>query len=229
MRRRTALFGVILFVSAIVFAGCMVSAVAVETDPPSTGGPIVLFAEDFSGFQVGTYPDGWEPQHVDKGIVQVIADPTASDGKALMIKADAHPGTDIGLRGPIWDERAKEATTVAIEFKVRHVSGVVNSYVMVDGKVALHWTIGATGFMGSFGGVSVGQLQEGWNHVRLVANYKDNEVYIYLNDMDDPAAGPASFRGQPESWEAAQIRFTQAISTLEAESYFDDVKIWTVD
>ena len=75
----------------------------------------------------------------------------------------------------------------------------------------------------------VGTLQPGWNTVRVQADYERNEVFVYLNDLENPALGPLPFRTPVDNCEVIQLSFYDSGQREElTESYYADIKVWSV-
>lgn len=190
---------------------------------------VLLFEDDFATSELGSIPEGWEPERLPLAQIQVVRDDIGGGGRALHITADPAPRTDIGIKGPPLENVSDDLTIVVVEFDLRHIKGSLNSYVMAPNLPTLHWSVGATGHL-TARGHSVGPLNEGWNRIRILADRSRNEMFVYLNDLDSPAAGPLSFREPTETWEGARLRFMHVVSEeMAAEAYYSNVRIWGIE
>ena len=226
---------VVLCLMAIVgsLAGLSGSARAGAPDPPE--GARLLFADDFTEDAPGQLPSRW----VARGkYLRVVEDPSAPGGRAVQMIGD--PEADSSFRV----EFAADASTVVVQHALRWVKGTGINYYLNDAAGTDHnvnWLVdgqsGALAYRFTEGGrtrtQSVGRLRDGWNTVRIVADAKQNAVLVYLNDLDQPAAGPLPFRTPIDGdWKRARLIFADAGRRDKAslgESYYADVRVWALD
>ncbi|MGI6083281.1 MAG: hypothetical protein ACOYEP_10445, partial [Limnochordia bacterium] len=220
--RKTAL--IVLFATAIFVSSnyCLLAQTS-------------LFADAFDDADTGGPPAGWII-HGGVGTVEVISDPQPPSGRALRIIAPSSPDATsshaVVARTPRW-EAAPETTTVAVEFMVRWCDGSNGIYHYIT-KDEAHRII-----LPIYGGkllykpdgpmLTLAELNEGWNRVRVVANRESGEVFVYLNDMETPVAGPLPFRRPIDSWTGTQfIMRVEANPHEPREMLYGDVEVSVV-
>lgn len=132
------------------------------------------------------------------------------------------------------DPPAGDYTTIALQYEIKHVEGSRNNAYFYDSaNKRVHWSIGGTGELGYHDGTAtqpIGNLEPGWNTIKIVANVEEQHAYVYLNDMDTPLAGPMSFRKEIGSWVGADVVFSQNADTkVINEMFIGDVKVWGIE
>ncbi|MGI6081691.1 MAG: hypothetical protein ACOYEP_02330, partial [Limnochordia bacterium] len=191
----------------------------------------VLFFDDFSSDEIGTPPKAWSVES-EPGCIEVVAADGPASERAVHIVA--HPERrETRMSAPLADT---ESGTIIVEHQVRWVSGKgINLYVTKSGH-NLNWFITDTGQLGyrasrgnSTYTVTVGNLKAGWNRIRLVADRESNEVFVYLNDMDTPAAGPLTLRTPLDSWRGARLIVQHTYNQDPGDVHYADFKIYVPD
>lgn len=185
-----------------------------------------LFADDFDEDELGAAPAKWKV-YADSGYVSVVSD--AITGRAMRMMSDPgrqNTSASATLSGPL----AAEAKILVVEHRVYSSQEKNNMYVSKDGSHRLHWWVSAghlyfnRGVGNQRSSVKLGPLQEGWNHLRLVADIETQTVVFYLNDK---ALGEAMrFGREIDSWADAELIFSQSRS-VEGEFRYADVQVWT--
>ena len=74
----------------------------------------------------------------------------------------------------------------------------------------------------------VGELREGWNRLRLVADIESQTVVFYINDMDVPSSEPLTFGRPIDSWANAELIFAQH-RNIKGAFFYGDVKVWSLE
>ena len=194
-----------------------------------------LFADAFGGARIGDSPEGWIIQD-EFGTAEIIADPQSPSGRILRVIApprpDASPSQAVIVRTPQWKPDA-QVTAIAVEFMVnwRDGSSGIYHYISKDGahRVILPIYGGKLLYKPDGPMLTLAELDEGWNRVRVVADSESDEVFVYLNDMDKPVAGPLSFRRPIDSWTGTQFIMRVEAHTSEVrEMLYGDVKVFAV-
>jgi PelA/Pel-15E family pectate lyase len=200
--------------------------------------PKLLFADDFSSATVGQPPAGWSVG-ANEGYLLVVEDPEAVGGKAVRILGDVSRATQMAVRIPTRDP------LIIIEHSVRWVKGFGLNYWLdysLDGRYGKHnvnWYPDESGNLacrvtqdGRTKIEIIGPLQFGWNHVRLIVHLKRQEAYVILNDF--VRRGPLPLWNVVDEWNEIKLtfydtgRWSDTSSVSETESYYDDVKIFSV-
>jgi hypothetical protein len=217
----------VLFLSVLALLAVMVHASWAMQSP-------VLFADDFSSSEIGGTPAGWFVEG-EPGSVEVVCDAGLDSGRAVHIVADPNR-RETRMTAPLDQALSAAAVTIAVEHQLRWVAGKgVNLYVSQSGP-NLNWYVtdtGQLGFRASKGdssyGVSCGVLKDGWNHLRIIANRKTNEAYLYLNDMERPVAGPLAFRQPVSTWKDARLTVQHTHNDLPGDVYYGGFRVWAMD
>ncbi|MGI6082067.1 MAG: pectate lyase [Limnochordia bacterium] len=191
----------------------------------------LLFSDDFSEAPVGGFPLGWRISGRE-GHLAVVEDPTAKSGRAVRILGDPTRATSMMM------QLSTEDPIIIVEHEVRWVKNSGLNYYVVGRPKGnnLNWYIDGSGNLGyryteddRIRTARVGTLEPGWNRVRLRADYERNEVYVYLNDLEDPALGPLPFRTPVDNWNVIELSFYDSGQREDlTESYYADVKVWSV-
>ena len=191
----------------------------------------LLFSDDFSEAPLGGFPPGWRVSGRE-GYLAVVEDPTAKSGRAVRILGDPTRSTSMMV------QLSTEDPILIVEHDVRWVKNSGLNYYIVGLPRGnnINWYVDAGGNLGyrytednRIKTARVGTLQPGWNTVRVQADYERNEVFVYLNDLENPALGPLPFRTPVDNWEVIQLSFYDSGQREElTESYYADIKVWSV-
>lgn len=191
-----------------------------------------LLVDDFKGSDIGEAPNRWRLAGQDFATFEVVEDSQTESGRAVLFTADDEERKVANMRVTFSEAEAAAANTIAVEHKVKWVQGrSINLYVTKSSH-RLHWTIsdGGLGYRDGSRSHAIALLENGWNTIRLVANRDANQAFIYVNDMENPVAGPLTFRTAIDSWVEAELIFAATTNPGEpTEILFGDVKVWAVD
>lgn len=195
----------------------------------------LVFFEDFSQATAGTVPDGWYTNFPAN--VAVVTEPFLESGMAVHVRAGSEQERDTHFRGPVWDLNGSDPVVVAVEFQVHWLAGRgIHVYASSPQGHHVNLQIGNGGVLryripDEY--VEVAPLAEGWNSIRFIAHRERNEVYVYLNDWQQPVAGPYPFRTPLESWEGVYMlvlhSYLAAKEGPEPEALYGNFKVWALD
>lgn len=191
----------------------------------------LLFSDDFADAPVVSFPPGWRVS-AREGYLQVVADPAAQGGRAVRILGDPSQATSMSV------ELSTEDPVIVVEHSLRWVRNSGLNYYVVGQPSGnnVNWYVDQRGYLhyrftrdGKVTTAQVGLLNPGWNRVRVQADYERNEVYMYLNDLENPALGPLPFRTPVDDWKVIRLSFYDTGRRDElTESYYDDVQVWSL-
>jgi len=191
----------------------------------------ILFSDDFSADEIGARPKAWRVES-EPGSIEVVAADGPASGRAVHIVA--HPDRkETRMSAPLADT---ESSTIVVEHQVRWVSGKgINLYVSRSGH-NLNWFITETGQLGyrasrgtGTASLTLADLKDGWNRIRLIADCERDEVFVYLNDMDNPIAGPLTLRERIGSWQGARLIVQHTWNEMRGDVYYADFKVYVPD
>lgn len=197
--------------------------------------PSLLFFDDFAQDEIGAVPANWYLSI--PGRAEVVDEPALASGKAVLVRSDADQERDTHFRGPAWDLQGTDPETIAVEFQVRWLMGRgINIYASGSRGhfVNLHISDGGLlRYREPQRYIDITTLPAGWNRIKFVANRVKNEVYVYLNDMAKPIAGPYPFRTPLDSWQGVYVLVLHSVSAAQSgaapEALYGDFKVWAVE
>lgn len=223
--------------SRYVWTLCFIAVLAF-TGICSAVEPILLFADDFSEDAVGGRPGRWNVGG-NTGHIEVVEDPGAVGGKAVRIVGDDRRATQIAVT------LASEHPIVIVEHRLRYVRGFgLNYWIDYAGEQPfgphnVNWfpRDGELLYTHREGGrtvyKSVGTLYDGWNDIRVVADWEKQQAYVELNGVDK--LGPVPLWNVIDGeWNQIRVtfydtgRWSERSGIVQTESYYDDIKIMAV-
>ena len=218
---RRNLISIIVIVSIAIL--CMVGMVFAD-------GMNLVFSEDFSEDEIGAFPSRLV---VDRGRIEylrVVEDSTAVGGKALMIMGDPETNdTRVHVELP---ELLFFPPVFEIEFSLRVENSDGTNFYLNDSEAVAFLIISPKdGKLRYNLKDDIATLDSGWNRIKLVVDLETAKVYVYLNNMDVPILGPASFykERQCTAREGLYLRYQLSRGTkhpdFEGEIYIDDIKV----
>ena len=218
----TALSSMLLLLLLVECRIAVVEGISVPNDP------VLVFVDDFAGDPLGSPPSRWEIEDDQYMTYSIVEDPSTESGRAL--HGVRGPGTDLsgvnlGIRSARLAVSEADEPILEIDYKIKVIRGSVLKYV-VSNLVYLSWRVDQSKNL-FYGDNNLGRLEDGWNHIRIVANRVTDEVYFYVNDMsEDAVIGPFPVTRLPSSWGGHQIRFAHIInSTSNPEIMLADFKV----
>lgn len=232
MRRSTTYLTPLFITTLVLIAGCSLLKTTPFEEPGKAGEPGVFIYDDFSEYEVGEQPSLWT---IIGGVEYLYVDeaPELASGKAVRIHSDpSRTHTQMSKELPA---EAADVVTLIIDMKIKHTEGRNNVYVTKDDSHRLHWWVESNGQFrfnrrtddGGLSAVTVGMLQSGWNHMRLVANIESEEVTLYLNDMETPLA-TYTYGRSIDTWAGASFMIAHPHSAdSPRDIMYGDIKVWT--
>ncbi len=192
----------------------------------------LLFADDFTEDQSDVPPAKWKV-YAAAGYVSVVSDTELHTGRAVRITSDPSK-ENTSISAMLWDPPASEAKTIVVEHWVRSSPEKNNMYISKEGRHRLHWWVSGghlyfnRGVATGQSATRVGELREGWNRLRLVADIESQTVVFYINDMDVPSSEPLTFGRPIDSWANAELIFAQH-RNIKGAFFYGDVKVWSLE
>lgn len=218
--------GILWVMLSLLLSACIVVA-APEMPGVDPAEPRLVFQEDFTQDDVGALPSRWTTGSVtpERGVVEVVEDATLESGRALRVATHLLEGDSqaIHMVGPRWDLTGMDAKTLILDYKVKWVSGKQGLFLYVTTTGSLHRMIlrPLDGYLyyhlTTPGTLTVGPLNDGWNHVRVIADIDTQTATVYLNDMENPALVNAPFQREVETWDQHHL-------TIRAETHANEVR-----
>lgn len=196
----------------------------------------LIFFDDFSDDRIGELPVNWTLNYAERA--QVVLDSQMVSGKAVRVVVNEDQERDTHLKGPIWDFGSLNPRTIVGEFQMNWIQGRgINIYLSSSKAHHINLNIDDAGQLhyrhDKLVALESSQLQDGWNRIRLIANNEENEVFIFLNDMNTPIGGPLPFRTPTESWENIYFLVLHARSAVDVgpapEALYGDFAVWVLD
>lgn len=188
-----------------------------------------IFFDDFSEDAIGAVPKGWT---ISNGAAEIVPAPDLPSGKAVRVSAGSeYNGVDTHFKASTWSERFDRVNTIAVEYRLKRIQGGTNLNISSNKGHHVNFHVAADGTM-EYRESKLRQLPnvamvEGWNLFRFTANRERGEVFLYLNDMETPIAGPLPFRTPIESW--ANAHFYLLHDKIELEFEYGEFKVWAVN
>lgn len=193
----------------------------------------ILLQDDFSDSPVDGLPFGWVEIKRQDGVIRVVSDDELPSGQALEVLSHAVDGKASQVRlEKHFDFGAQSATIIAIDFKLKWISGVFNGYIrdVVNEEYIVDWAWGIDDNQFRVRNKDVAQLNQGeWNDIRIVADRSTGKANVYVNDMTDPVGTDIDFRSATDSWDNMVFRLATSPKDTVHQSYFGDVLISVID
>lgn len=221
----------------VIIIVLLVVATVLSTNHNLLAHELLFFADAFADDIIGGQPVRWTVD--DKyGHAEVISEPQLASGRALRVLAPSGPEAGASqaviVRTPLWGPEAEAFHTIAVEYQFnwRGGSSGIYHYITKHGshRIILPTYSGKLLYKPEGTMVTLAGLKEGWNRVRLVANSERGEVFVYLNDMETPIAGPLPFRRPIDSWADTQFIIRLETDPREPrEMMYGDLRVWGMD
>lgn len=189
--------------------------------------PELVYSVDFNSMNDTLIPDGWTVS-VD-GRSQLITDHRSK--RVLQVMSPGIGDATTQMIGPLWSLTHPDANTISAEIRVRHVQGTSNLYISSRHGHHIHLSLTEEGLLAYRDHRrlhTIGPLQEEWNVIGIVAHREREEVYVYFNNPDVPAAGPFSLRTPTSTWDGAYVLFQQSRNN-KSEVHYSNIEAWAFD
>ena len=193
----------------------------------SSSGWTLVFSDDFTRETPGDPPSQWDVEHAEYMAFGVVHAEDLPSGRALRaVRGSESPddGMLVGITSPPLPV-ADSDTILAVDYKVKVIRGSHFGYI-VGGNIYVNWRVDPDkNFIAA--GQTIGQLHDGWNRIRVIADRERNEMYVYLNAMDENARnGPFPLRSRPSTWKGQNLRLAHVVNqTSSPEALVAEVKV----
>lgn len=230
---------VLLVMLSLLLSACIVVP-APEMPGVDPAEPRLVFQEDFTQDNVGALPSQWETKGLtpEGGVVEVVEDATLESGRALRVATYRLEGDSqaFDIESPRWDLTGMDVKTLILDYKVKWVSGQQGLYLYVTTTGSLHRMIfrPLAGYLyyhlTTPGTQTVGPLNDGWNHVRVIADIDTQTATVYLNDMENPALENVGFQRAVQTWDQHYLTIRAEAKADEArEVYYAEFAVYVAD
>lgn len=230
---------VLLVMLSLLLSACIVVP-APEMPGVDPAEPRLVFQEDFTQDNVGALPSQWETKGLtpEGGVVEVVEDATLESGRALRVATYLLEGDSqaFDIESPRWDLTGMDVKTLILDYKVKWVSGQQGLYLYVTTTGSLHRMIfrPLAGYLyyhlTTPGTLTVGPLNDGWNHVRVIADIDTQTATVYLNDMENPALENVGFQRAVQTWDQHYLTIRAEAKADEArEVYYAEFAVYVAD
>ena len=214
---------------------------AAPLDSPVTGSADyrlsqLVFSDDFANNSIGNNPSGWTVSRGDGvyGRVEIVHDSGLSTEKAVHVVAFPTEGASqkIQMRSAPWQLSDDDPEMIAIEYMIKWIDGQRGIYTYINQGdhrlILLTWGGDVVWHTTANGSRSVGVLDEGWNHIRIVADRVEESADLYVNDMVNPIARSLPFQSPVKSWDNTRLLITHETRPDDRrEAYYGQFKVWT--
>ena len=223
----------------------MLDSGAAADEAGTAGVTRILYESAFSSSTIGELPVNMRASGLDRGTIEIVADPELPGGKALRIRtieSGVENGLPLSVLGPTFQIGDRDPNVVTIEYHVKWIEGGGtsgqyfyitdtqrgHSIILLHSSGRLRWHARLAD--PAYNVLALAPLSEGWNYVRVVADRSTGLADVYLNDVDTPVGTGLPFQRPVHSWGDIAIRITHETRNGESrDALYGDIRVTAVD